>query len=68
MHLLPGSVDVLPVAATASLTIANLLLAAWRAMPPPSHNLLTYQSIHSVCLVLLFYSLLYLDLMLIIQD
>ena len=34
MHLLPGNVDVLPVAATASLTVANLLLAAWRAMPP----------------------------------
>lgn len=36
MHLLPGSVDVLPVAVTASLTVANLLLAAaWGAMPPP---------------------------------
>lgn len=35
MHLLPGSVDVLPVAATASLTVANLLLIAWGAMPPP---------------------------------
>jgi hypothetical protein len=34
MHLLPGNVDVLPVAVFASLTVANLLLAAWRAMPP----------------------------------
>jgi hypothetical protein len=34
--------------------------------PPHSRNLLTFQSIHSVCLVLLFYSL-YINLLLIIQ-